>query len=94
MTGVQTCALPISVYFTGNEHRISLSGEAYFEVVRDKAYPFYVEARGYRTAAGPVPPPGARLRFLTRRIPGSARKQTDLMKSLKKPAIRKANINR
>ncbi len=38
--------LSYPAYFTGGERRVSLSGEAYFEVVRDEAHPFYVEARG------------------------------------------------
>lgn len=38
--------LSYPAHFTGNERRVSLSGEAYFEVVRDKAHPFYVEAGG------------------------------------------------
>ncbi len=32
--------------FTGNERRVSVSGEAYFEVAKDASRPFYVESQG------------------------------------------------
>ena len=36
------------VAFAGNERRVRLEGEAYFEVARDSARPFYVEAGDLR----------------------------------------------
>jgi transmembrane sensor len=35
--------------FSGNERRVELTGEAYFEVAKNKAKPFYVAAKGTET---------------------------------------------
>ncbi|GAB3650250.1 DUF4974 domain-containing protein [Echinicola sediminis] len=37
--------------FSGNERRVLLSGEAYFEVVKNKEKPFVVESQGLETVA-------------------------------------------
>ncbi len=38
-------SLKFPTVFKGNERRVELSGEAYFEVAKDKAKPFYVNAK-------------------------------------------------
>ncbi|RXF68839.1 FecR family protein [Arcticibacter tournemirensis] len=40
-----TSSLKFPAVFKGNERRVELSGEAYFEVAKDKAKPFYVSAK-------------------------------------------------
>jgi len=44
LNAASTLRYPVT--FTGDERRVSLSGEAYFEVARNAKQPFYVDARG------------------------------------------------
>lgn len=41
--------LEYPVFFIGEERRVKLSGEAYFEIARDTEHPFIVETSGIRT---------------------------------------------